>query len=503
METCDALLLALQREPSDTESIDSLFRAFHTVKGMAGFLGLHDIQESADSSESLLSDVRAGDALLDGERLDTLFADVDTIRSLIAGLSTSGNPSSDVETKAAAVLGNTRRLADVRGSVRVDEERLDRLVDTIGELVIAQASVGQTVTRVVGGHDVVASQLAQLDKISRQLQEMATSMRMIPLRSTMRRMARLVRDLARTSGKPVDCVTAGEDVELDKSIVDGLADPLLHLVRNAIDHGIEPDADVRTARGKPAAATVTISARHVGGNIVIEVADDGLGLDREAIVRSARAGGLLTDDEEVPDEKVASLLFQPGFTTAKRVTDVSGRGVGMDVVKRAVDALRGSVAVSSSPGQGTSVRLTLPLTLAIIEGMVVRVADSRYIVPALSIVRTVCPEPAEVVTVLGRKEALRTDNGMVPVVRLARLFGLADGGEDRSDRLVMLVSDGVATTGLAVSELLGQQQIVIKSLGSGLGDVPVVSGAAILPDGSVGLILNIQDIVRLAHDRRR
>jgi two-component system, chemotaxis family, sensor kinase CheA len=499
LESADDLLLGLQEDPSDGESIAAVFRAFHTIKGMAGFLGLANVEMSAHDAEDLLGDVRGGKAALDSPTLDALFAAVDAVKALVK-IAAVGAP--------AAAWGSTddsgpaqTPSAAARTTVRVDEERLDQLVDTIGELVIAQASVGQSARGLTDIPEALAAQLARLDKISRQLQQMATSMRMVSLRPTLRRMARLVRDLAHDSGKHVDCVLIGEDIELDKTIVDSIGDPLIHLVRNAVDHGIEDDPAARRRAGKPETASVTISVRHLGGSTVIDVADDGRGLDREAIARRARETGLLAQNEIPAADAVPLFIFEPGFSTAGRVTAVSGRGVGMDVVKREVDALRGTIGIDSEPGQGTTISMTLPITLAIIDGMVVRVGTERYIVPALSVVRTVCVEPSDVTVVLGKGETITTAYGIVPLLRLRQLFDITQEDEAEADRLVTLVSDGSAMTGLVVSELLGQQQIVIKGLGTGLGDVPGVSGAAIMPDGRIGLILDIHGIVRLARRR--
>jgi two-component system chemotaxis sensor kinase CheA len=499
LESADDLLLGLQDDPTDGESIAAVFRAFHTIKGMAGFLGLANVEMSAHDAEDLLGDVRAGKAALDAPTLDALFAAVDAVKALVRIASAGAS----VTASDSAAVSKTEQAgsAAVRTTVRVDEERLDHLVDTIGELVIAQASVGQSARDLADIPEALAAQLARLDKISRQLQQMATSMRMVSLRTTLRRMARLVRDLAHDSGKQVDCVLVGEDIELDKTIVDSIGDPLIHLVRNAVDHGIEDDPAARRRAGKPETATVTISVRHLGGSTVIEVADDGRGLDGNAIARRAREVGLLAKDETPGAEAVPLFIFEPGFSTAKQVTSVSGRGVGMDVVKREVDALRGTVGIDSEPERGTTISMTLPITLAIIDGMVVRVGTERYIVPALSVVRTVCVEPADVTVVLGEGETITTAYGIVPLLRLRQLFDIRQEDGAEADRLVTLVSDGSAMTGLVVSELLGQQQIVIKGLGTGLGDVPGVSGAAIMPDGRIGLILDIHGIVRLARRR--
>ncbi len=505
LDDADACLLTLEQDTADPEAVAAVFRAFHTIKGMAGFLTFRSIEAAAHDAEDTLDAVRKGALDLDPEAMDTLFGAVDHLRELVGQVvepGASGESAASPERDAGpdAPAGDaTSPTTSVRSTVHVDEERLDRLLETIGELVIAEASLSQSLqTR--GGGEAALVQLGRLDKISRQLQEMATSIRMVTMRTTLRRMARLVRDLSRESGRPVDCVLEGEEIELDKHVVEGITDSLVHLVRNAVDHGVEADPDERELAGKPRSATVRISATHTGGRIVIEVEDDGRGIDTASVLRRARELGMVGADETPPDDDLTRLLFTPGFSTRGTVTGVSGRGVGMDVVKRTAEDLLGSVAVSSIRGRGTTVRLTLPLTLAIIDGMLVRVGDQRCFIPALAIERSQRIEAGDLTDVLGQAEVLATPQGLVPLIRLRELFGMdEDGGHD--DDLVTIVSaaDGSALAGLVVSELLGQHQIVMKSLGAGLGEVTGVSGAAILADGTVGLVIDVQQTVRLAH----
>ena len=386
-----------------------------------------------------------------------------------------------------------------KGTVRVDERRLDLLLDTIGELVVAEASLDRLVGLEAPASEELAAQMVSLGRIGRQLQELATSLRMVAVRTTFRRMARLVRDLARADGKQVECELIGEDVEIDKQVVDGLGDALVHLVRNAVDHGVETP-ERRRARARPETARISLSARHESGRVVIDVADDGPGLDLDAIVEKARENGAIGPEDTPSADAAALLIFSPGLSTAGAVTDISGRGVGMDAVKRAVEDLRGTVGVTSTPGDGTTITLTLPLTLALIDGMVVRVGTERFIVPALSVLRTVTPTPGDVTTVFGTGEALGTREGIVPLVRLAELFSRGDAPQARDgDDVVLLVSAGSVIGGLVVDEVIGHQQIVIKPLGEALGEVDGVAGAAILPDGRVGLVLDVHALTRTAH----
>ena len=381
--------------------------------------------------------------------------------------------------------------------VRVRTDRLDRLIDTIGELVIAQSMVAQDETVLSSGAHELARKVAHTSKIVRELQDLSMAMRMVPLKAAFQKMARVVRDVAQKAGKQARLVTEGEETEIDRNMVEVVNDPLLHLVRNAVDHGIEPPEE-RERAGKPPVGTVTLSAYHSGGNVVIEVSDDGRGLDRDAIVRKALSHGLVGSDRGLTDAEVFGLVFQAGFSTAKQVTDISGRGVGLDVVKAHVEALRGRVTVESQPGQGSIFRMFLPLTMAITDGMLVRVGDQRYIIPTVNIHMSLRPEANDLFTVTGRGEMLRLRDELIPVFRLHRVFQVPGAVEDPLRGLLVVVDDGNGRCALLVDELLGQQQVVAKSLGEGLGKVPGVSGGAILGDGRVGLIVDTQGVAALA-----
>jgi two-component system chemotaxis sensor kinase CheA len=398
--------------------------------------------------------------------------------------------------RQAAGDSTPRRLSDT--VVRVDEERLDLLLDTIGELVIAEAMVSESARTDLDTWLALGEKFSRLDKITRELQEMATSLRMVPLKGTFGRMARLVRDLSQKADKQVDLLLEGEDTELDKAMVDLIYDPLVHLVRNAMDHGLEAAED-RIAADKAPKGRLTLRAYHAGGSVCVEVEDDGRGLNSDVILEKARKQGLIAKDALLSQRDALDLVFLPGLSTASEITDISGRGVGMDVVKRAAEGLRGTVDVSTTPGQGTRFTLRLPLTLAIIDGMVLSVGSERYVLPTLVIQRSLRPAAGDVSTVLGRGEVLATSEGMVPLVRLARLFDVPEADVDPTEGIVVLVGENGARAGLVASEIIGQQQTVIKPLGDGVGNTPGVSGGAIMPDGNVGLILDVSGLVRLAH----
>jgi two-component system chemotaxis sensor kinase CheA len=323
------------------------------------------------------------------------------------------------------------------------------------------------------------------------------SLRMIPIKATFQKMARVVRDLARKSDKKIEFVTVGEETMLDKSVVDRIGDPLIHLVRNAVDHGIEQTIEDRFQAGKNPVGRIVLNAYHKGGNIFVEVQDDGRGLNREAIRKKAIERGLIKPEHKLNDSEIFNLILLPGFSTAARVTDVSGRGVGMDVVKRSIEDLRGNIDITSEPGAGTTISLRLPLTLAIIDGMLVRIGNERYIIPTLSIVESFRPRSKDITTVAGKGEMVSIRDRMIPLFRLANLFNIRDSAHQIEDSIIIVVEDSGRMTGIMVDELLGQQSTVIKTLGV-LKGLNGISGGSIMTDGSVGIILDVAGIVKLA-----
>ena len=380
-------------------------------------------------------------------------------------------------------------------SVKVKTERLDSLVDLVGELVIATAMVRQD----VGGDGHQVRSVGHLSKVTTELQAMAMSMRMVPLKATFQRMARLVRDLAGKSGKSVKLEVEGEDTELDRNVVEKLGDPLVHMLRNAVDHGIE-DAETRRANGKSETGTLKLRAFHQGGNVVVQLADDGAGIDADRLLAKATERGLLApgQEREMSPHDIYQLIFHPGLSTAKSVTDVSGRGVGMDVVKKNIEALRGSIDIDSAPGKGTTFTVRLPLTLAIIDGMVVKVGKRTYILPTLSIESFLRPEAQQLRTVEKKGEMLHVRGRILPIFRLHRLFDIEEAIEDPCEALLVILDVEGEACALLVDDLLGQQHVVIKSLGAAMERGPGISGAAVLGDGTVGLILDAAGLARLS-----
>jgi two-component system chemotaxis sensor kinase CheA len=384
--------------------------------------------------------------------------------------------------------------------VRIETAKLEYLIDMVGELVIAESVVRHD-PAIAGSQDpILTRNLTQLARVVQEVQKTSMSMRMVAVASLFRKMSRLTRDLARKSGKQIELVTVGDDVELDRSIVEDLADPMVHMIRNAVDHGLEKPEERRKA-GKSETGKVRLKAMHDAGDIVIEISDDGRGMDPARILSKARRLGLVSEQENPDEDAIFRLIFEAGFSTAEKVTDMSGRGVGMDVVKKQIQKLRGRVAIRSVLGQGCTFVLRLPLTLAIIDGLVVGVGSQRYILPMFAIREMFSPGPDTVVTLENRVEAALFRDKLLPLIRLSKLIpeaggpGAMAGNEGRRSDAVLIVVEGRDQLYcIAVDQLVGKQEVVIKSLGQIFRDVPAVSGGAILGDGRVGLIIDVNSL---------
>ncbi len=392
---------------------------------------------------------------------------------------------------------NARQAVGDSGSIRVSIEKIDELLNTVGELVITQSMLGQLGMSFDGpSAEQLRTGLAQLERNVRELQESVMRVRMLPISFVFSRFPRMVRDLSNRLGKDIELKLTGENTELDKTVLEKIGDPLIHLVRNSIDHGIEKP-EVRLAAGKPAMGTVHLDAYHKGGNITIEVKDDGGGMNKERILAKARERGLVGPNEVLSDDQICDLIFVPGFSTAEQTTDVSGRGVGMDVVRRNVKELGGSIEVRTVAGKGSRFLITLPLTLAIVDGQSVSVGGENYIVPLTAIIESMQLKPTMVNLVAGRGEVFRFRDEYLPIVRLHQMFGAKPRTTELTEGLLMVVEGDGRRAGLFVDDLLGQQQVVIKSLETNYRRVAGVSGATILGDGSVALILDIPEIIRV------
>jgi len=388
------------------------------------------------------------------------------------------------------------KMAD-SGSIRVSVEKIDELMNTVGELVITQAMLSQLSTKLEGNSaEKLRAGLAQLERNMRELQESVMRVRMLPINVVFSRFPRMVRDLAQRLGKQIELKLTGEQTELDKTVLEKIGDPLVHLVRNSIDHGIETP-EKRTAAGKSPAGTVHLDACHRGGNIAVEVSDDGGGLDKNRILAKAKDRGLVGPNDVLTDEQIYELIFLPGFSTAEKTTDVSGRGVGMDVVRRNIKELGGKIELRSELGKGSKTIITLPLTLAIVDGQSVSVGGETYIVPLISIVESMQLKASSVSKLSGRGEVFSFRGYYLPIIRLYELFGVEPRTKVLDEGLVVVAEgEGHQRIGLFVDDLLGQQQVVIKSLEANYGHVEGVSGATILGDGSVALILDIPGLIR-------
>lgn len=381
------------------------------------------------------------------------------------------------------------------GSIRVSIEKLDELINTVGELVITQSMLSQLAAG-LGGHrsEDLKNGLGQLERQMRALQESVMRVRMLPISFVFNRFPRMVHDLGARLGKRVELKMTGEHTELDKTVLEKIGDPLVHLVRNSIDHGLE-SPEQRRAAGKPEAGTIHLNAYHKGGNITVEISDDGGGLNRERIIAKARERGLISADEEPSDERVHNMIFQAGFSTAETVSDVSGRGVGMDVVRRNIAELGGNVQVFSTPGRGSTVRIRLPLTLAILDGQLVRVGREIYVVPLVSIVETIQIRREQVSSIAGCAELFRLRDEYIPIIRLYELFGIESDSNDLFRGLLTVVESDGRRVGILVDELLAQQQVVIKSLETNFRQLAGLSGATMLGDGHVALILDVPGLM--------
>ncbi|MCF6246392.1 MAG: chemotaxis protein CheA [Desulfobacula sp.] len=565
LDNIEVNLIELEQDPANKDIINDIFRPFHTIKGVSGFLALTKINTLAHATENLLDSARSGDFLINDTATDIILESVDTLKNLISGvekgtqtgfmqddtdidvetlteklkklqialttgkkqllgeiLVQKGEISSDnldqaleiqkknpekkigeilVEEKRAAPKQVAAALMDqnivkrqVAAQVKVSTQKLDDLVDYAGELVIAQSMLRQKTS-----HDTSLTQsVSQLGQIVTNMQTIAMSMRMIPIKATFMKMIRLVRDLAKKSGKGINLNMEGEDTEIDRNVVDALYEPMVHMIRNSCDHGIEQKKD-RIEQGKSSGGTIVLRAYHKGGHIIIEIEDDGKGLDKDVILAKAKEKELITGNEQFTDAQVYDMILQPGFSTAKQVTDVSGRGVGMDVVKSGIEKFRGHLSIESTKGTGTKFTISLPLTLAIIDGMLVGVDNEKYVIPTTAIQKAFKPKKDECFTVKGKGEMVKDRGDLIPVIRLNDLYNSSSERKVIWDNLVVVVESKEEKRALLIDDLLGKDEFVIKSLGGNLGNVKGLSGGAILSDGRVGLILDIHGVFQVAN----
>jgi two-component system chemotaxis sensor kinase CheA len=517
-------ILELELHPGGSEPIQSIFRVVHTMKGNASLLEIEGLLAFTHTAEDLLDQLRNGELSVTPEIITLLLDLVDALRQMVAA---AGQGKDETGPGAKGILArishhlkldgktgrNSDQARDSRGplsnadaasatgqvpyqaarTLRVDVAKLDRLLDLAGELTIARGRVAQMLE---SKEEISMEELRDAhsfaDGLHYELQDTILKARMVPVGPLLHQYNRTVRDLANSLGKMAQLRIEGEEIEVDTSVVEYLKDPLLHMIRNALDHGIEPPAK-RKKRGKPQSGTITVRAAREGRNIVIEVTDDGAGLDRQKIIEVAQKKGLILESQKLPAQEIDQLIFEPGFTTASQVSDMSGRGVGMDVVRRNIQTLRGSVHVTSQPGAGTTVRIRLPLTLAIIEGFGVGVGNETYVIPVDQVLE--CVELAKEDHENARKDGvLQLRSEPLPYIYLQDHFKVP--GERGARQNVVVVQYETGRVGLAVNELYGATQTVIKPLPAMFKDVSGVSGSAILGNGRVALILDIPALFR-------
>ncbi len=524
IEELETNVLSLETDASDAV-VGAIFRAAHSLKGASGSFGFDAIETFTHTLESVLERVRSRVLPVTPELVGVALRAVDTLKALVATARDGGDPPPQVFEVSMALAAFLDAPADATktddgfeifaapappepekvavadvsvdvSTLRVSSAKLDQLVDLVGELVIAQSMLNEVLRREgVGASHQVREAAGHVERSMRELQEHCMDVRMVPVAVVLGRFPRLVRDLAAASNKKIVLDLDGDQTELDKSLVERLADPLTHLVRNAIDHGIE-SPEARLAAGKSETGKIRISAKAHGGNVLIEVRDDGRGIDHEKVRQRAIERGMLTAQDKPSRADLEALIFAPGFSTADTVSTISGRGVGMDVVKRTVESLGGSVAVSSESGVGTTTRIRLPLTLAMLSGMSLSVGAQTYVLPVLSIVESLRPRREDVKSVLGRGEVLMLRGDVLPILRLHQLFAQPPRANDPCEAILVIIENEGRRIALQVDDLLGEHQVVVKSLDTNFQRVDGIMGATVMGDGRVALILDAPSLVR-------
>lgn len=518
LDLMEQALVQMESNPSDPELLHSIFRVAHTIKGNATSLGLSDLAGFAHVVEDLLDVLREQQALPTADLISLLLKAVDELRGMVAGATGGGREltssqhalrkeiAREVEKRSSTVVdageasGNSGAAPKIEAlpsashrTLRADVEKLDHMLNLTGEIVIAQGRLRRMIENLgTEQGSAILEMHRDAERLYMDLQSEVMSIRMVPIGPLFRQFIRSVRDMAKSHGKLARLEVIGGDVEVDTTVLEQLKDPLLHLVRNAVDHGLEKPS-VRKSQGKNPSGQIRLRAAHSGGNIVVTLQDDGAGFDRARILEKARRLGLVSGKDDIRDEELFRLVFHAGFTTAESVTDLSGRGVGLDVVRRNIDSLRGTVDIASTQGKGTTIIIRLPLTLAIIEGFSVKVGNETFVVPLEHV--TECTElPAEQ---RNSEETgiLSVRGNAIPYVRLRRMFRLSGGAAPKRENIVV-VRMNEFHAGIAVDELLGGMQVVVKPLGKALRGVPGIAGSTVLGDGRVGLIIDVPSLLR-------
>lgn len=558
LDNAENNLLSLEKNPKNPDIVGETFGLIHSLKGNSGFMGFSEIEEIAVEMETILDSIRSSELEIDQTIISILLSNCETIRTRLDSISNKAKDSENGEQQpmkksTQAVSAPTQDKADTskksdeqipeavqenkqtpsetsspeqakkpdgngksaepqqspkapalatmqRKDIRVETTKIDKLFDLVGELITIE-------TMVTSNPDLKGLEIPNfyksanmLNKITRELQEITMSIRMMPLEGLFNKMKRLVRDVSIKMNKKVDLIVSGQDTEMDKNVIDEIADPLVHILRNAIDHGIE-SPEARIAAGKPEVGRISLSARYEGNEILIVVEDDGAGISRDKVLNKAIAKGLLSvPPDKLTDKEVFQLIFEPGFSTAEKVTDISGRGVGMDVVKKNIEKLRGSSDIQSFYGKGSAFTLRIPLTLAIMEAMVIRIGEVRFALPILAIRESFRTDAKSISKTMDGLEIVRIREEALPVIRLHEIFGRQPDSYDLSKGILIVIESRQKRVCLFADEIVGQQQAVIKGLSDYIGKVPGITGCMIIGDGGIGLIIDIESLIDMAED---
>lgn len=570
IEEIEVNILNLENEPENKEYINTIFRPFHSIKGVASFLNLEQIRSLAHNLENLLDKARNGEISVTPSLIDVVLDGADALKTLIGQLQDTlegkdvdesvldipalkariskieqgfdtevgakkigeilvdegiiskekleqtlklkeGSPDKKIgqtlieegivkpKQVSQALRKQVDQVTDMT-TIRVDTTKLDDLIDMVGELVITQSMIQQDLKNQLNADKQLTRDISQFFRITSTLQQVSTTLRMIPIKQTFQRLTRLVRDLAKNSGKVVSVELIGEDTEIDRNMVDEIYNPLVHMIRNSVDHGLETPEE-RIKQGKPEKGLIQLKAYHRGGNIVIEITDDGRGLDRNKILQKALKNGMIQSEDGLTDAEIYKFIFLPGLSTAEKVTDVSGRGVGMDVVRQAVEKLRGKIEIESSLGVGTTFITRFPLTLAIIDGMIVKVGTESYVLPTISIRQALRPSREAYTNIVDKGEVINAMGRLMPLLRLYEIFNIQPQHKEPWDGIVVVVDTESGSKCLLVDEIVGKAEVVVKSLGEGLKNIKGLAGGAILGDGRIGLIIDIEGLFDLSNGR--
>ena len=551
IQSIEQSFLKLEKGGMDSEIMHSAYRDMHSFKGNCGFMHYNDLQEISHMLETVMGSMKDGKTKVEKETITFMLQTIDTLRETINVMADGGEPTipmiaayrdlikevfpecfssksativsqekvptakvkepeeitkAEVEVESKPILQENKapkkkRKAIVRQDIRVELSKLDTIINLVGELVISESMV----TRNPAVKDIDDERFYrathQLRRICNELQDASMSLRMVPLDGLFKKMIRVVHDLSQKIDKDIELEIIGGDTEVDKTVIEQVSDPLVHIIRNSCDHGIEPKED-RKKSGKDLTGKITIEGRHEGGEVWIIVKDDGQGLNRDKIVSKAIENGIIKEDDNLTDDEVWHLIFHPGFSTAEKITNVSGRGVGMDVVKKNIEKLNGRIDIKNHEGLGATMIIRIPLTLAIIDGMLIKVGESNYTVPTLSIKRSLrCTDDIVTHSPEGG-EILRLDDKFIPIVRLGKLFGHENAYNDLKEGIIIVVDNGHGSLiALFADEIIGQQQTVIKGLSQYINNARGTSGCTILGDGSVALILDIRSLVAMAEEK--